>query len=106
MEATFRNRGRYTMPRTTRELTIGERHAAFLHFSTNVDPTTTSGLRWGTLSKLAKLFAVDRSTMSRHKRDILARMADDNITLKELGHDISKIANKVENRGRTPKYDR
>ena len=94
------------MPRTTRELTIGERHAAFLHFSTNVDPTTTSGLRWGTLSKLAKLFAVDRSTMSRLWRGILARMADDNITLEELGHDISKIANKVENRGRTPKYDR
>ena len=94
------------MPQTTQELTIGERHSAFLHFSTNVDPATTSSLRWGTLSKLAKLFAVDRSTMSRLWRDILARMADDNITLEELGHDISKIANKVENRGRTPKYDR
>ena len=94
------------MPQNTQELTIGERHAAFLHFSTNVDPTTTSGLRWGTLSKLAKLFAVDRSTMLRLWRDILARMADDNITLEELGHDISKIANNVENRGRTPKYDR
>ena len=57
------------------------------------------------LSKLAKLFAVDRSMMSCLWNNILARMADENITLKELGHDISKIANKVDKRGRTLKYD-
>ena len=77
------------MPQMKRELTIGERHLAFLQLLQSIDATKPIGLRWGTLSQMAKVFDMD--------------MTSNNHTIEDVTHDIGFLKSNITNRGR---YDR
>ena len=94
------------MPRLNKELTQGERQAAFILLSRDVDPASKTGLKWGVLSRVAKSFDVDRHTMSRLWRETRDRLIRENKTIEEAAQDHEFFQTKKGNRGRKETYDR
>src|SRR6056300_1788932 len=66
----------WEMAPKTKELTTGQRHSIFVLLSSNIDPTTKTGLKWGILTKVAKDFDVDKSTIAKFWRKALARLEE------------------------------
>ena len=106
MDFIFRVCQQLWMPQRTRELTIGERHAAFLQLSMSLDATKPSGLRWGTITRMAKLFDVDKGTMPHFWWEIQMLMESGNHIIDEVMQDVGFIKSMKENCGRRLKYNR
>ena len=105
-EIELRTSGQNNMPKKTKELLVGQRHAAFLILANHIDPSSKSGVEWGELSRVAKIFDVDRSAICRFWRDARARMEKENRSLDDVTKDQTFFQPRQHERVRKKKYNR
>ena len=84
----------------------GECHSLFVFLTQHIDPASKNGLERGIVGEAAKLFDVDRKTVSRKWRDARAKMVEAGLGVDEMMKDASLFVPNTSGRGRKKKYDR
>lgn len=87
-----------------KELTDHQRHNLILLLSQHVDHDNKSGLERGTIKSAAKVFNIDRKTVSRLWRE--AQIKAHGIGITGVVHNPQLFASKKHLRGRRQQYDR